>query len=256
MNSQTDPRTPFVFGIIALGVVLLGGIVWAVAFAPADAGDRGRTDVNVSFRDENDPSLGPVDSQNVLRIFGDFQCPACKAAEAGMNHVRRTYASQLKIVWDDFPLSSIHRNARAAANAARCAEEQGKFWEMHDALYDFQTSWSDKADPSDEFKVLANRIQLDVQSFTACYNERTYDAKVTADVQEGNANRVDSTPTFFLNNRKIVGVLSPAEWDREIKALLGPLADISPAAASPASSMESASDTVSTPVPIPATSTP
>lgn len=220
MPHNTDPRTPFVIGIIVLGVILLGGIVWAVTSVPSDAGTRAQTDVNASFRDDNDPALGKSDSQNVLRVFGDFQCPACKAAEPGLNHVRQAYADRLKIVWDDFPLNS-HRNARPAANAARCAEEQGKFWEMHDALYETQASWSDKPDPTSDFRALAKRIGLNEEAFAACLDDRQYDAKIAADMQEGNANGVDATPTFFINQRKIVGVLSAADWDRELEAVLG-----------------------------------
>ncbi|OGL79045.1 hypothetical protein A3E39_02250 [Candidatus Uhrbacteria bacterium RIFCSPHIGHO2_12_FULL_60_25] len=230
MQGQSDPRTPFVIGIILLGVVLLGGIVWAVAYAPSDSSDRGRTDVNVSFNDENDPTLGPSDAPVVLRIFGDYQCPACKAAEPGVTYVRRTYADRLKIVWNDFPLQSLHRNARNAANAARCAEEQGKFWDMHDALYDFQSDWSEKSNPRDDFHALASRVQLNVDAFDSCYDDKKYDAKVYADVQEGNANSVDSTPTFFINKRKITGILTPAEWDKELQAVLGP--PLTPAATS------------------------
>ncbi len=227
MSNQTDPRTPFVIGIIALGVILLGGIVWAVTSAPSDAGTLAKTDVNASFRDENDPALGPAGSPNVLRIFGDFQCPACKAAEPGLTHVRQNYADRLKIVWDDFPLNS-HPNARPAANAARCAEEQGKFWEMHDALYNAQADWASKPDPTSDFRALAKRVGLNEEAFAACLNDRQYDAKIKADMQEGNSNGVDATPTFFINQRKIVGVLSAADWDRELAAVLGPAADQTP----------------------------
>ncbi len=220
MSQSSDPRAPFVIGIVILGAVLLGGMIWAVVSAPA-APQGGLTDEpNTSFNDANDPALGPEDAKVTLRIFGDFECPACRAAEAGITSIRQKYADTVRIVWNDFPLPpTIHPKAREAANAARCAEEQGKFWEMHDLLYETQTSWSASRNPTDDFVALATRAGLDVDAFRACHSERRHDDKVANDMSEGRSNAVDSTPTFFVNNSRVVGVRSPSEWD----AILAPL---------------------------------
>jgi protein-disulfide isomerase len=216
---RSDPRIPFIIGIVVLAVFLIGGIVFAVFFLPEDT-SGGRTDANVAFNDANDPVFGPDDAKVVVRMFEDFQCPACRSAKGGVNHAKRTYGDRVKFIWNDFPLTSIHRNARPAANAARCAEEQGTFWEYHDVLYDFQSNWAEERNPGDQFLSLAKRVGLDEGAFQSCLFANKYDDKVRADMDEARANRVDSTPTFFIGNRRIAGGISPADWDRELKAAL------------------------------------
>jgi protein-disulfide isomerase len=221
MNQQSDPRAPFVIGILVLGVLLVGGIIWAVLSAPPSSTSTNQgQDVNVTFNDANDPVLGPPSSNVTIRLFSDFQCPACRMAEDGIRHVRGIYGDQVKLIWNDFPLESAHANARNAANAARCAEEQGKFWEMHDAIYDAQQEWSNLPDPRNSFNAIAERVKLNVDAFDVCYGDKKYDAKITADTQEGIAAGVDSTPTFFVNKKKVVGVLSAADWDTQLQGLV------------------------------------
>lgn len=215
----SDPRIPFIIGIVVLAVVLVGGIVFAVFFLPSDVGS-GRIDQNVSFNDENDPTYGPDDAKVVVRMFEDFQCPACKSADAGVDYALKAFGDKVKFVWNDFPLTSIHKNARKAANAARCAEEQGKFWEYHDVLYDFQSNWDDLGKPDEELISLSKRVGLNEAAFAECLSTNKYDAKIAADMAEARANRVDSTPTFFINNRRIAGGIAPKDWDTELKAAL------------------------------------
>ncbi|MEN9557926.1 MAG: hypothetical protein RL141_295 [Candidatus Parcubacteria bacterium] len=220
-NQSSDPRQPILIGMIVLGVILLVGIVWAVVSAPASSGGNNMADPNLSFRDENDPALGPEDAKVMVRVFGDFECPACRSAEPGITHVREAYADRVRVIWNDFPLpATMHPKARISATAARCAEEQAKFWEMHDLLYETQSGWARSTDANADFESLARRIGLHEGGFRSCMSERRHDSKVTNDLQEGQANGVDSTPTFFVNNVKYVGVLSPAQWDAILKPLL------------------------------------
>lgn len=210
---------PFVIGIVALGVLLVGGIIWAVIAAPSDSGPV--SNPNLSFNDANDPTLGPSDAKTVVRIFGDLQCPACQAAEPGVTHIRQAYADSVKIIWDDFPLPpTLHPHAREAANAARCAEEQGKFWEMHDLMYQTQSTWEKSGNVGGDFLTMAGQLGLDQDGFQSCYGEKRFDSKVADDMQEGTANGVDATPTFFVNNTKYVGVMSADQWDAILKPLV------------------------------------
>jgi len=117
-------------GTIVVAVLIFLGLIWAVLSVPNDGGTTPLPSGQVSFNDENDPSIGPDDAKVVVRLFEDLECPACKAAEPGVSYAIEKYSDRVRFIWNDFPLDSIHRNARAGANAARCAEEQGKFWNI------------------------------------------------------------------------------------------------------------------------------
>jgi len=219
-ESPSQIQKYFLGAIIGLGALIIGGLVWAVLSGPSQTGD-GTVEQNLRFNDENDPAVGPTNTRAVVRIFGDFQCPACRTAEAGITYARRTYGDKVRFVWNDFPLSQIHSNAMSAANAARCAETQGKFWEYHDALYRYQSLWSSLADPSGPFTEYAKELHLAEAPFATCLANRTQEQKILNDITEGTANHVDSTPTFFVNTKRLVGVLTNEDWDRALKPLVG-----------------------------------
>jgi protein-disulfide isomerase len=220
--NRSDPRTPIVIGIIAIAVLMLIGIVWTVAFASRQPiADGGREDANVAFVDDGDPSWGPEDAKAVIRIFEDFECAACAVAKQGVDYVKRTYGDRVRIVWNDFPLDASHPRARIASNAARCAEEQGAFWEYYDLLFDERDDWAAEQAGSDIFITYARRLGLNGSAFAACLDERKYNEKIQNDADEALANRVDVTPTFFVNKRRYTGVLSAEDWDRALQPLVG-----------------------------------
>ncbi len=208
----------FLVGILVLGLLVIIGLVWAVSLGPEPFSST--SEAGLSFNDDNDPSLGPGDSKVTVRLFSDLQCPACKAAEPGVKHALQAYAGRVRFIWDDFPLVNAHKNARAAANAARCAEEQGKFWEFREQLYSAQDEWAELAAPSETFSSFAGKLGMNKDAFSVCLAKATYDRKVSDDMAEGDANHVDATPTYFINNRRFVGGLTESDWDREISAAL------------------------------------
>lgn len=219
MNNQTlQAQKFFLIGSILLGVLVLGGLVWAISLGPNLV--TAQSESGLSFSDDNDPSSGPGDAKVVVRMFSDFQCPACRFAEPGVKHAMKTYAGRVRFIWNDFPLSTVHKNARIAANAGRCAEEQGRFWEYREKLFSSQDEWSDVSAPTKSFIENASRLGLNVDAFSACLAKEIYDRKVADDTAEGFSNRVNSTPTFFINNRRFVGGMSESDWDREISAAL------------------------------------
>lgn len=207
------------FGTIAVAALIFVALIWAVLSVPSDSGDTGLPGGPVSFNDENDPAVGPEDASVVVRLFEDLQCPACRAADPGVKYAIENYSDRVRFVWNDFPLQSIHPNARAAANAARCAEEQGKFWEFKDILFAEQNSWSATRALGETFAAYASRLELDVDSFNQCFEEKRHDDKIMADVNEGNRNGVNGTPTIFVNDVMRNG-LSPTEWDSILTAAL------------------------------------
>ncbi|MBD3250977.1 thioredoxin domain-containing protein, partial [Candidatus Uhrbacteria bacterium] len=216
---QKDPRLPIVYGMIGLGILMIGGMIWAVLSAP-DSGSRGQYDANVSFNDAEDPVWGDEDAPVTIRIFEDFECPACATAKRGLDHVKATYGDQVRLIWNDLPLDSIHPNARRAANAARCAEEQGAFWEYHDLLYENQRNWAQASRPDEQFLQLAQSLDLNAAAFQRCTDEARYNHKIQADVREALANRVNSAPTFFIGKDRFTGALTAQDWDRELRRRL------------------------------------
>ena len=146
------------------------------------------------------PTRGPLDAPITIVEFGDFQCPFCAQAEAAVRQVAQDNAQDVRVVFRHYPLKDVHPNAQGAAVAAVCADQQGKFWEMHDALYADQ-----KALAGDPLKETAKRVGLDVDKFTSCLKDGQAMHVIYADVKAGDAAGVSSTPTFYVNGRPIVG---------------------------------------------------
>jgi protein-disulfide isomerase len=223
MNEQKT-RQLFLLGTGLLFVLIIVGLVWAIVAGPSpvDPTARGREESGLRFSDDNDPTRGPGEAKVVVRMYSDLQCPACRTAEPGLEAAMQKYSDKVRFVWNDFPLVTIHPNALPAANAARCAEEQGKFWEYRQKLYEAQDTWAMDSAPTSKFVEIARAAGIDESSFTACVANKTYDGKIRNDMSEGVANRVDSTPTFFVNNVGYSGVMSESEWTTAIeKALSG-----------------------------------
>ncbi len=146
------------------------------------------------------PSQGPDDAPITLVEFSDFECPFCFRFQATLKQVQETYGDQVRIVYRQFPLNSIHTNAQLAAEASLCADAQGKFWEMHDAIFEVQG----KVD-ADGLKAMAADLGLDSEVFDGCLDSREFRAQVAADVRAGSQAGVTGTPALFINGRFLSG---------------------------------------------------
>jgi len=156
--------------------------------------------------DPSAPSFGPKDAPVVLVEFSDFQCPFCSRVVPSIEQVRKNYPNNVRVVYRQFPLTSIHPNAQKAAEASLCAQEQGKFWEMYDAMFKEQ----DKLDvPS--LKEKAQKIGLKTDQFNACLDNGKYAPKVQAEVELGSKIGVNGTPALFVNGRQVPGGAAPYE---------------------------------------------
>jgi protein-disulfide isomerase len=147
----------------------------------------------------NGPARGPSSALVTIVEFSDFECPFCGRVETTMRQIEHTYGDRVRIVFRDFPLAS-HRGAPRAAEAAHCADEQDKFWEMHEQLFSRAGALSDI-----DLHKYANVIGLDAQKFDACLQSGKYSAAWKASQSEGLRIGVASTPTFFVNGRMIAG---------------------------------------------------
>ena len=148
----------------------------------------------------DDPALGPAGAPVTIVEFSDFQCPFCQRVAPTLKKVRETYGDRVRIVWKDFPLTSIHPQAFKAAEAAQCAREQGKFWEYHDRLFANQ-----QALDVDSLKKYAADTALDSAKFNACLDTAKYAERVQAQMEVGADLGVNSTPAVFVNGRLLSG---------------------------------------------------
>jgi protein-disulfide isomerase len=147
-----------------------------------------------------EPFKGSEKAPVTIVKFEDFQCPFCKQVQPTFNDLLSRYNGKVRLVHKDLPLESLHPQARQAAEAARCAYEQGKFWEYHDKLY----ANSPKAS-SDDMKSYAKDVGLNVDSFDRCFASGKYKAVVQRDLNEGAQLGLTGTPTFFINGRELSG---------------------------------------------------
>ena len=152
-----------------------------------------------------DHVYGDKSSKVVLIEYGDFQCPGCGGAFPQLKALKETYKDKIAFIFRNFPLTAIHPNALAAATAAEAAGLQGKFWQMHDKLYENQDAWSnvDASKRTDTFAGYAESIGLDVEKFRSDLSDAKITAKISRDRALGNKLGVNSTPTLYLGSEKL-----------------------------------------------------
>jgi protein-disulfide isomerase len=200
----------FIAGLVLLIVLSFGYYFYALSKGQV-------TPVGVVTVSESDNIRGALDGKVTLVEFGDLQCPACGAYEPLVRKLLADNPTTLKFVFKHFPLTQIHQNALLAAKASEAAALQGKFWEMHDILYDNQKDWGSSLNARDFFLTYATTIGLDTTKFTTDLNNKDIEAKILAEYQEGSRLGVQGTPTFFLNGKKIESPQTQEAFDALIK---------------------------------------
>lgn len=200
----------FVVGL-AVGYLFWGRSERAVAAAPQQAANQQDQSVRrYDVPEDDDPSLGPADAPITIIEFSDYECPYCRKwySEVFLR-LRQDYADKVRVVFRDFPLSSIHPNAIDAAMAANCAGDQGAYWQFHDLLF------SDSDLGEQVYLDYAARLKLDLTAFQSCLASGKFKDEVMADYQYAAALGVRSTPTFFINGIPVIGA-QPYEVFREV----------------------------------------
>ncbi len=152
---------------------------------------------------------GSPDAAIAIVEYSDFQCPFCKKAVATLDQLLEEYDGKVKLEYRHLPVPS-HEFAFKAAEASECAADQGKFWEYHDILFERQPSLSENS-----LKRYAAGIGLNATLFEACLGSGVMSPRVRADAEEAAKARVSSTPTFFINGKKVVGA-QPIEQFRKV----------------------------------------
>jgi protein-disulfide isomerase len=169
-------------------------------------------------------SIGDAKAPITLEEFGDFQCPPCGALHPVLKTMEHEFGPRLRIIFREFPLVPAHQHALAAARSAEAAGLQGKFWQMHDLIYESQSTWSNAFDVRPIFEGFATKIGLDLEKFKKDLTSETVAQRIFLDGKRGRSLGVQGTPTMFMNGREVPFESLPADKLRvlinnELKAL-------------------------------------
>ncbi|SEM89928.1 Thioredoxin [Chryseobacterium taichungense] len=148
----------------------------------------------------NDHIQGNANAELVIVEYGDYQCPYCGAAYPVLKELMREFGNQVQFVFRNFPLSEMHQYARPAALAAEAANIQGKFWEMHDAIYENQQQLNENL-----LTEIAEKLSLNMPQFKEDLQSSKLAEKVDSDFESGVISGVNGTPSFFVNGKKFNG---------------------------------------------------
>ncbi len=198
--------------LIGLGV---GYLIWGSQLAEAQkaaaAAQPGQQAVKrYDVSEDDDPSIGPANAPLTIIEFSDYECPFCRRWYTDVFlKIRQDYPDKVRIVYRDYPLTSIHPEAEPAAVAADCANEQNAYWEYHNELFTGEEL------SQDAYIQFAQNLGLDMDKFKACLASGKYTAEVQGDLDYASNLGVRSTPTFFLNGIPIVGA-QPYETFKQI----------------------------------------
>jgi protein-disulfide isomerase len=201
---------------VALAVVaVVGGIIFIV-------GRQGSGDGLGKLARVADPATdwtkGSPEAATVLVEYGDFQCPACGSFQPIVKSISEELGDDLLVVYRHFPLRQIHPNAELAAQAAEAAGRQGKFWEMHDTLFERQDEWSDRGDARDLFVRYAEDLGVNREQFEADLGDASLKEAVEEDYRSGVAAGVGGTPTFYLNGEELSGYSTFDDFKERIRS--------------------------------------
>ena len=154
---------------------------------------------------------GPQDAPVKLIEFGDYQCPSCGYYAPLVLEVLRRFPNQLQLEFHHYPLINLHQWAMTAALATESAGDQGKFWEMHDLIYQEQAKWSKSTNAESDFVAFAGQLGLNVNKFMQSMRSPEVQQRVLQDVVRARDAEVNETPTFFINGKKVLN--KPANAD-------------------------------------------
>ena len=244
------PRVMFNYAVIAVVCLIVGAIIGMVAYDLFSQSSRAATedlinkvvgtavaalprdtapptvDPNIRYdiSIEGQPSLGPLDAPIVMVEFGDFHCTYCKRFhDETIEPILANYGDKILFVYRDYPI--LGSDSVQAALAAACAYDQNAFWGFHDRLFAAPTALT-----RDNFIKYAGELQMNVDTFTACYDNAEHQQLITQDFNDAEAAGVGATPTFFINGKLLLGAQPYAQFAAAIDAELAAAAESTPVA--------------------------
>jgi protein-disulfide isomerase len=168
---------------------------------PSD--QRDTSTLNPPVADDRDHILGSRDAIVTLTEYGDYECPHCGRAHPMLQELLSQFGDRVRLAFRNFPLTQIHPHAEMAAEAAECAGAQGKFWQMHDMLFEHQDALE-----AEDIVAYAQEVGLDLGRFQVDLTQATHRPRVRADFLSGVRSGVNGTPTFFIDGERHDG-----SWD-------------------------------------------
>lgn len=219
-ESKTESNNTYLIpgAIVLAGVVIAGAVIYANSDrsnSPQQASVGESQPKVVGDLADDDPFLGDPNAPVTIVEFGDFQCPFCRRFHAQTLPLiidEYVKTGKARFVYRDFPLSSIHEQAQKSAEAAECANEQGKFWPYHDLLFQRQEGLS-----ISNYKLWAGELGLNQGQFNSCLDSGKYSAEVEKDAEDGRKAGVTGTPATFVNGRLVSGAVPFAQFKAVIE---------------------------------------
>lgn len=188
--------------------LLIGIIVIALGFFGLVWFKGGSTDTATGVvGDYTAYTKGSSTAKVKITEYADFQCPACAAMAPVVADLLAKYPNDIEVTFKHFPLTQIHPRALLAAKASEAAGKQGKFFEMHDKLFDGQTTWSSNSKAEEIFIGYATELGLNIEQFKTDLKDAEIAAKIKSNQLEGTKNDVQGTPTFFVDGLKVENTL-------------------------------------------------
>lgn len=189
--------------IVTWGAVIVGIVALFIGLAYLGGSTPPVAALALPVDETIDHIKGPSTAKVTLVEYSDFECPACAQYEPLVREVLSSYPEDVRLVYRHFPLVQIHRLALPSAKVSEAAQNQGKFWEMHDLLFDRQDMWVKSTSTENTFLAYAEELGLNKEQFTRDLGSDEVQEKVSNDMSSGTASGVNSTPSFYLNGKKI-----------------------------------------------------
>lgn len=215
MNERTKKILRWVAVAVVALLAIIGIVVLATNQKRMDYNPSEVQRANADNGEIDEHYLGNLDSGVIFVEYGDYQCPGCSTADARILNLVKEYGDKIGFIFRNFPMASMHPNAKAAAAAAEAAGRQGKYWEMHSLIFTNQSVWSNSSATrrTEQFQNFARQLELNMEQFDADFASSRVIDKINFDMALGKKDNVNATPFFILNGR----ALNSNEWSNDAK---------------------------------------
>jgi protein-disulfide isomerase len=208
----------FLIVVIASGIYVVKQVQLINSGVTASSTEEQLQTYLTAINGENDNSWGPSDAPITIVEFADFACPYCEASYASVKNIQENYSGKVRIIYRDYPL---HDNSIFLALSARCAGEQGKFWQMHDVFFENQDKFNlSQEELATNIPALAQTLGLNTDQFKTCLDNQKYYPKIKQDYDDGTYLQIQGTPTWFINNKMFTGAMDKEGLQTIVDGLL------------------------------------